>query len=263
MNTKKNVSNAASALALMAKAGQQMVKGKGLLVAALVPMVKGGNVYSAKSGDIPFTFRLADYSRPVFYEGELVKAQQGAKFTAFCEAEGIAKVEHLQSDFVKCLDSAIAIALGDSGASISTSGKITLPLRMARNINLGTAEAPSAIAKKIGKNKLEGTKLQKALDSETVIADGSAFWAGGKAPTPTQAMHALQQVAQAEGLIPTKAKRTSRSVTDTDKTRQALQTVNTSLIAITRSDESPIALTDKDEAVMREIAQNIAAYFAS
>lgn len=268
--TSKNTCAAAAAIAMIAKGKGEVTKGKGKLISALVPMVKDGNIYSAKAGETGFTFKLAEYSRPVFHEGELIKGQQGAKFAAFCEAHGIEPNQALMSDFVKCLDSAIAIALGSSGATIAASGIISLPLGMCKGINLGDSAKPSQTFNKLAqqinfgrKRKLEGEALIAAIKGEMVECNGSAFFAGGKAPKQDQAILALQQLAQAEGLIPTKATRNTRKGNDVDDTRQALVTVNKALIAITRSDESPIGLTSKDETVLREIAQNIAAYFAN
>lgn len=267
----KNVSPVAAALATIAAGKDKVAKGKIALTAACIPLVKEGNLYSAIAGEgdnaIAFTFKLAEYSRPTFHNGEPVKGAQGAKFESFCEAHGAEPSKALQSDFVKCLDAAIAIALGTSGAELK-GGKFVLPLGMCKRIDLGTADKPSAGAKELGKNinfgrkaKLTGEALHAAIAKETVECDGGNF-AGGKVPTTDQAIAALQVYAQQTGLIPPKPKRENNKAVTTDKVRDAMAVVNKAFVMIEKSDESPIAFTAKDETALREMAQHIAAYFA-
>lgn len=273
MNTTKNISPVAAAMTLIASGKDKVAKGKVALIAALLPYVTDGNRFTAIAGTgdnaVTFSFKLDEYSHPVFQSGEQVKGQQGAKFAAFCEGVGIEPNTALQSDFVKCLDAAIAIVKGTSGTAIK-SGKIELPLGMCRGIDLGTADKPSTIAKTLGqqvnfgrKAKLEGAELFLAIASQPVTCDGSKFFAGGKVPTSDQAIAALQVHAQELGAIPPKPQRNVEKGVTTDKVRDALVTANKAFVMIEKSDESPIAFTDKDETALRELAQHIAAYFAA
>ena len=272
MTNTKNISPVATAIALIVKGKGDIAKGKAKLTEALLPYVTDGNLFTAIAGEgdnaVTFNFALANYSRPTFQNGEPVKGAQGAKFKAFCEAVGVEPNAAFQSDFVKCLDAAIAIAKGTSGAALK-SGKFELPLGMCKGIALGTADKPSATAKQLGqqvnfgrKTKLEGAELFLAIASQSVTCDGSKFFAGGKVPTSDQAIAALQVHAQEIGAIPPKAKRNVETGVTTDKVRDALAIANKAFIMIERSDESPIAFTDRDESAMRELAQHIAAYFA-
>jgi hypothetical protein len=272
MTTQKNISPVAKAFADINAGKDKVAKGKLALTAALIPLVLEGNLYSAIAGEgesaVSFSFKLAEYSRPTFHHGEPVKGAQGAKFAAFCEAHGAEPNKAMQSDFVKCLDAAIAIALGTSGAELK-GGKFVLPLGMCKGIDLGEADKPSATAKKLGqsinfgrKNKLAGAELFAAIAKEPVECIGGDFFAGGKVPTSDQAIAALQVYGQQTGLIPPKGKRENNKAVTVDKVRDAMATVNKAFVMIEKSDESPIAFTAKDEMALREMAQHIAAYFA-
>lgn len=274
--SKSNVHASATALALIAKGIATANKGKVDLIDSLCPLVESGNRYEATLNcGFTFDFALSEYSRPVFKDGEQLPAQgvQGAKFDAFCEAVGATADKSLMSDFLKCLDCAIAIKLAGVGAIVKGEDNkryIELPLGQCAGIQLGEPDKRTATFKKLEQSlnfgrskKLTGEALVDKMVTSKVTCDGSNYFAGGKTPTLTQAMATLTKVAQAQGLIPAKATRNTAKRSSLEDTRQALATVNKALIAINRSDESPIALTDKDETIMREIAQGIAAYFAS
>ena len=274
--SKSNIHASASALALIAKGIATANKGKVDLIDSLCPLVESGNRYEVKlECGFTFDFALAEYSRPVFKDGEQLPAQrvQGAKFEAFCEAVGANADKALMSDFLKCLDCAIAIKLGNVGAIVKGADNkryLELPLGHCAGIQLGTPDKRTSTFKQLEqslnfgrKKKLTGDALVDKMITSEVTCDGSKYFAGGKAPTLTQAMSTLTKIAQAQGLIPAKAVRTTRTGNSIDDTRRAMATLNKALIAINRSDESPIALTEKDDATLREIAEGIAAYFVS
>lgn len=244
-----NVSAVALAFAAISKGTAQVAKGTVALTEALVPLVRDGNLYRA--GDVNFT--LAEY--------HTAKVTKGMKFKAFCEAHGVPEGAD-QSKFSLALNASIGIAKGDLDVTIENGVIKEFPVRMCKGINLGTVDKPSAIAGKIGKNKLEGAKLQAAIDKETVIANGKAYWAGGKVATPSEALKALKAYAEDKGLIPAAASRNRARAIDADKARDAMSVINQAFTMIEKSDESPIAFTSKDEAALREMAQHIAAYFA-
>lgn len=273
--SKTNIHASASALALIAKGNATVSKGQIDLIDSLCPLVESEARYDVKlECGHSFSFALAEYSRPVFKDGEQLPAQrvQGAKFEAFCEAVGAEPNRSLMSVFVKCLDSAIGLKLAGAGKIVKGEGGkrfIELPLGKCSGIPLGTPDKRTATFKKLEqsinfgrKKKLTGEALIEAITSSPVTCDGSAYFAGGKTPTLTQAMNVLTKEAQAQGLIPAKAVRATRTGDTVDDTRKAIATLNKALITINRSDESPIGLTDRDDAALREIAQNIAAYFA-
>ena len=273
--TKTNIHASASALALIAKGNATVSKGQIDLIDSLCPLVESEARYDVKlECGHSFSFALAEYSRPIFKDGEQLPAQkvQGAKFDAFCEAVGAEPNRDLMSTFLKCLDSAIGLKLAGVGAIVKgEDGKryIQLPLGKCSGIQLGTPDKRTATFKKLEqsinfgrKKKLTGEALLEAINREEVICDASQYFVGGKTPTLTQAMSVLTKEAQAQGLIPAKTSRVTRAGNPVDDTRKAIDTLNKALITINRSDESPIALTDRDDATLREIAQNIAAYFA-
>ena len=273
--SKSNIHASASALALIAKGNATVSKGQIDLIDSLCPLVESEARYDVKlECGHSFSFALAEYSRPIFKDGEQLPAQrvQGAKFDAFCEAVGAEPNRELMSTFLKCLDSAIGIKLAGAGKIVKGEGGkrfIELPLTKCSGIPLGTPDKRTGIFKKLEqsinfgrKKKLTGEALIEAINDTTVTCDGSAYIAGGKTPTLTQAMSVLTKEAQAQGLIPAKAVRATRTGDTVDDTRKAIATLNKALITINRSDESPIGLTDRDDAALREIAQNIAAYFA-
>ena len=273
--SKTNIHASASALALIAKGNATVSKGQIDLIDSLCPLVESDARYDVKlECGHSFSFALAEYSRPIFKDGEQLPAQrvQGAKFDAFCEAVGAEPNRDLMSVFLKCLDSAIGLKLAGVGAIVKgEDGKryIQLPLGKCSGIQLGTPDKRTPTFKKLEqsinfgrKKKLTGEALLEAINREEVICDASQYFVGGKTPTLTQAMSVLTKEAQAQGLIPAKTTRVTRAGDTVDDTRKAIATLNKALITINRSDESPIGLTDRDDAALREIAQNIAAYFA-
>ena len=259
-------------------------KGKGLMIAALVPEVAKGVTLDAVAGEgdsaVRFTFKLADYSRPVFVKGEPVKGERRAKWVAICQHYGLdSEYQPLQAAFVKCLDSALAIHHTAQG-KVTAQGVAQLPVALCNGINIGKdADNLSATGKKLAEQinfgkradkRLKGAKLFEAISSALVDCEGGEFFAGGRKPTLEQAISAWQTLAQEKGLIPTKQKRerkqdeSSKPEEDSsESTRAALATVNAALAAIIDTDESPFAPTEADESVMRQIGERIAAYFAA
>lgn len=245
-----NVSAVANAFAAIDKGSKQVNKGTVALCEALIPLVRDGNVYRA--GDVNFT--LAEY--------HTAKATKGLKFKAFCEAHGV-PTGAPQDKFAIALNAAIGIVKGGLSVTIDNGVIREFPIRLCKKINLGTKDKPSAVATKIGQNKLDGAKLQAAIDKVTVIANGKPYhYGGGNVATPTEALKALKAYAAEQGLIPAAGTRNRDRKVDTDKARDAMSVMNQAFTMIEKSDESPIAFTSKDEAALREIANHIAAYFA-
>lgn len=271
-----NVSDFALAVNTLDKGASLVETGKGQCIAALVPLVENNQRYFAKcgKGDKAFTheFTLAEYRNPVYSDGQLVVGAATAKQNAFFESQGIENPsDTLRSNFPPMVDAAVAIANGIGEISKGKKPIISVPLGLT-SINLGTVDKPSSTAKvleqqinfnKKGADVLTGDALFEEMASVPVKATGAKYFAGGKTPTQTQAIKLLGEEAGNRGLVPVKASRNTTRASSVETFRASLSDVTNTMLAINKSDEAPIALTDKDDSKLQELANQIAAYFAS
>lgn len=271
MTTNSNVSPLAKGFANLEKGKALQAQSKVDITAALLTMLKDNPRFEFEYDGDTFPFALADYRKGFKLDGAQLKGVQMLKFTAIAVVHGIEPNSANQSVFVKCLDCAIAIQDGMGKIAKGADGKAAfhVPIALAKGINVGTADKLTETGKQLAgavnfgrKAPLSGSALIDAIGKELVECNGSKYFAGGKVPTMSAAMDTLQTQAENAKLIPMRAKRDRDRGSDIDATRKAIATLSNTFITIERSDESPIAFTERDEAALREVAQHIAAYFA-
>lgn len=264
----KNVHPAVAAIASIDKGTAMAAKGKVALTSAIVDDLERGVQLVATVGDERFPFALADYAMPIYRDGKEVAGIAKAKCQALCDYWGVEFTIALQSTILQAVKAAIGLRETE-GAAIK-GDKVILPLGLCGGINLGDADKPSATGKQIverlnfgRKRKLSvGDALAKAK-AEPVDCIGGAYTFGGKRPTMTQAMAILANKAVDAGKAPAKVKRNTTRGVDADSVGAAIALANRAFVMIERSDESPIAFTEKHDRQLRELAEHIAAYFAS